>query len=170
MVLLIIDVQKMIVTEELYAFDDFVDHVVKLILSARQRGNEIIYVRHDDGAELTKGARGFEIYSRFSPQSNEKILDKHFNSAFRNTGLLDYLNGKGETQIMIVGLQTEYCIDASVKCGFEHGYQIIVPAYCNTTVDNDFMTAEQSYKYYNEKIWDGRYANCVDFEEALAML
>ncbi|MEA4815111.1 MAG: cysteine hydrolase family protein [Oscillospiraceae bacterium] len=170
MVLLVVDTQEMIMTEELYAFDYFVDHVAKLIVSARQRGVEVIYVRHDDGAELTNGAKGFEIYSRFSPQSNERIFDKHFNSAFRNTGLIDYLNEKDETQIMLVGLQTEYCIDASVKCGFEHGYQMIVPALCNTTVSNDFMTAEQSYKYYNEKIWNRRYANCLGFEEALAML
>lgn len=62
---------------------------------------------------------------------------------------------------MITGLQTDYCIDATIKCGFEHGFEIVVPAYCNTTVDNEYMTAEQSYKYYNEKMWSSRYSRCV---------
>lgn len=37
---------------------------------------EVIYVRHDDGegAELTKGADGFEIYDSFKPMDSERIL------------------------------------------------------------------------------------------------
>ena len=100
----------------------------------------------------------------------EKIFDKNFNSAFRNTGLLDYLLQKQEHQVMVIGLQTDYCMDATVKCGFEHGFKMIVPAYCNTTVDNEYMTSEKTYEYYNQKMWNKRYAECVTFEEALAML
>ena len=71
---------------------------------------------------------------------------------------------------MIVGLQTDYCIDATVKCGFEHGFKMIVPAYCNSTFDNKFMSAENSYKYYNEFIWKDRYADCVSVETALEII
>ncbi|MGO1043070.1 isochorismatase family protein [Clostridioides difficile] len=49
--------------------------------------------------------------------------------------------------------------------GVEHGFNIIVPAYSNTTVKNSFMSAEQSYKYYNEFIWNGRYAECISLDE-----
>ena len=35
--------------------------------------------------------------------------------------------------MIVVGLQTEYCIDAAVKCGFEHGFEIIVPKESNST-------------------------------------
>ena len=61
------------------------------------------------------------------------------------TSLLEYLIDKGEKDIIIVGLQTDYCIDATIKCGFEHGFNIIVPAYANTTVDNKFMSAANCY-------------------------
>lgn len=44
---------------------------------------------------------------------------------------------------------------------------MIVPAYSNTTVDNLFISAEQSYKYYNEFIWNGRYAECISLDETL---
>ncbi|MGL5354439.1 MAG: isochorismatase family protein, partial [Clostridium sp.] len=82
-------------------------------------------------------------------------------------GLLEYLVGKGEKDIIITGLQSDYCIDATIKCGFEHGFNIIVPAYANSTVDNKFMTASQSYKYYNEFMWNGRYAKCITLEETM---
>jgi len=29
------------------------------------------------------------------------------------------------------------------------------------------MSAEQSYKYYNEFIWEGRYAQCISVEETI---
>lgn len=49
-------------------------------------------------------------------------------------------------------LPSDYCIDSTIKCGFEHGFRIIVPAYANTTVNYKFMTGEEIYKYYNDFI------------------
>lgn len=169
MVLLVVDTQRLIVNQNLYEFNKFVSNVKKIIHAARENNIEVIYVRHDDGAgtELTKGTDGFEIYEKFQPMENEKIFDKKVNSAFKGTGLLEYLKNKGEKDIIVVGLQTDYCIDATIKCGFEHGFNVIVPAYANTTVDNKFMPAEQSYKYYNEFMWKGRYAECISVDEII---
>ncbi|MGX9758277.1 cysteine hydrolase family protein [Clostridioides difficile] len=169
MVLLVVDTQKLITNEKLYNFHEFVANVENLIDTARKNDIEIIYIRHDDGAEneLTKGNDGFEIYEKFKPCNEEKIFDKKVNSPFKETGLLEYLISKSEKDIIVIGLQTDYCIDATIKCGFEHGFNIIVPAYANTTVDNLFMSAKQSYEYYNEFIWNGRYAECISLEETL---
>ena len=101
---------------------------------------------------------------------DEKIFEKNSNSCFRNTGLLEYLREQKETDIIIVGLQTEYCIDATVQSGFEHHFQMIVPAYANTTVDNQYMSGEESYHYYNEFMWDGRYAKCISMDEILELM
>ncbi|MDU7147415.1 MAG: cysteine hydrolase family protein [Clostridium sp.] len=169
MVLLVIDTQKLIINENLYKFDTFVSNVKEIIKKARKSNIEVIYVRHDDGieSELTKGTEGFEIYEEFKPVKGERIYDKKFNSAFKGTGLLEYLKTKGEKEIIIVGLQTDYCIDATIKCGFEHGFHIIVPAHANTTIDNEFMLAEENYKYHNEFIWNKRYAECIPLDETI---
>lgn len=169
MILLVVDTQKLITNEKLYNFHGFISNVEKLINIARKNHIEVIYVRHDDGdeSELTKGVKGFEIYEKFKPCNEEKIFDKKVNSAFKDTGLLEYLISKKEKDIIVVGLQTDYCIDATIKCGFEHGFNILVPAYTNTTVDNSFICGEQSYKYYNEFMWNGRYAECISLDETI---
>ena len=169
MVLLVIDTQKLITNEKLYEFDIFVSNVKELINNARENNIEVIYVRHDDGEgnELTKGTEGFEIFEEFKPIKGEKIFDKNVNSAFKGTGLLEYLRNKSEKELIVVGLQTDYCIDATIKCGFEHGFHIIVPAYANTTVNNIFMSAEESYKYHNEFMWNKRYAECISIYETI---
>lgn len=172
MILLIVDVQKGIVNENLYKFDEFVENVVRLIDTARKNSIEVIFVRHDDGSEsdLTKGKEGFEIYEQFKPKSDEKIFDKYVNSAFKHTGLIEYLQHKNENKVIVAGLQTDYCIDATVKGGFELGFEMIIPEYSNTTVDNHFMTAERSYEYHNHFMWQGRYGKCISMSEALEMM
>lgn len=116
MVLLVIDTQKLITNEKLYNLDLFVSNMKLLIKTARAKNIEVIYIRHDDGEgqELTRGTDGFEIYEEFAPEKDERIFDKTVNSPFKDTGLLEYLTEKKENQIIVTGLQTDYCIDAAV--------------------------------------------------------
>ena len=74
-----------------------------------------------------------------------------------------FLNG------ILIGLQTNYCIDATVKSAFERGYTVIIPEGTNTTFDNDYMTGETTVRYYNEDIWE-ELVESVSLEEALEML
>lgn len=71
---------------------------------------------------------------------------------------------------MVVGLQTDFCIDATIKSGFEHGFKMIVPEYTNSTFDNKYFNKETAYRYYNEMMWPKRYAECISMEAALKKL
>lgn len=96
MILLVVDTQKLIMTNNLYNFDSLVPNIEQLIVTARKNKIEIVYIRHDDGpnTELTEGKEGFEIYEKFQPTTLERIFDKSVNSAFKGTGLLEYLKEK----------------------------------------------------------------------------
>ena len=80
-------------------------------------------------------------------KENEKIFIKTINSCFGNNDLANYLRESKEKDLMIVGLQTNLCIDASVKSAFERGYRVIIPKGTNSTFDNDYMDGETTYKY-----------------------
>ena len=96
MVLLVVDTQKALVNDELYNCNEFIDNIQLLIKKARENNVEVIYVVHDDGvgSGLTKGTDGFEIFEKFKPLSNEKVFVKIVNSAFKDTGLVEYLMKK----------------------------------------------------------------------------
>lgn len=170
--LLVIDAQELITNEKLFAFDKYMENVRSLIAEARKNGVEVIYVRHDDGAgkPLFKGCNGFDVCSDFAPETGERIFDKTVNSPFRDSGLLEYLRENDVKRLIVTGLQIDYCIDATVKCGFEHGFEMIVPEYCNTTFSNERMTGEKTYHYYNDFMWNNRYAKCVSLSEAIDMI
>lgn len=173
MILLVIDTQKGIVDEGLYEFEKFRGNIIKLIEESRKQGVEVAYVQHDngEGSGFTFGVEDFEIYEPFAPLENEKIFYKNVNSAFNPaTGLTKYLQSKNIKEVMAVGIQTDYCIDATIKSGFEQGFKMIVPALCNSTRENPYMSAETAYKFYNEFMWPERYATCISFEDALKMI
>ncbi len=159
--------------ESLYAFETVTENICRLITEARANDIEVVYIRHDDGpgSGFTKGDADWEIYSKFAPQKQERIFDKTVNSAFHmETGLSEYLQEKGEKELMICGVQTDYCIDATVKGAFERGYHIFVPGMANSTKDNDYFPRNIAYRYYNEFMWPDRYADCITMEEAVMLL
>ena len=98
MVLLVVDTQKGIVDERLYAFEKFVSNIKELIRTAREQGIEVIYVQHDDGpgTGFSIGDDEFDIYSEFAPLQTEKRFVKTVCNAFKKeSGLLEYLTAKG---------------------------------------------------------------------------
>ena len=66
MVLLVVDTQKGIVDERLYAFEKFVSNIKELIRTAREQGIEVVYVQHDDGPALVSPSGMMSLISILS--------------------------------------------------------------------------------------------------------
>ena len=94
---------------------------------------------------------------------------KTINSCFGNKKFKAYMEQQEDKRLMVIGLQTNYCIDATVKSAFERGFEVIVPEGTNSTFDNDYMTGETTVAYYNEDVWDG-VAELPTFDEAMEMI
>ena len=170
MKLLVIDIQKGITDSRLYNFESFIENTTQIIKAARDTHIEVIYFQHDDGpgTVFSIGDEDFEIAVQVTPADREKVFVKNINTCFGNKEFVDYI--KNEDTLMIVGLQTNFCIDATVKSAFERGYKVIIPQGANSTFDNDYMTGEVTYKYYNDMMWPERFATCVSVNEAIKML
>lgn len=165
-VLLVVDVQTWMINEHPYNEKKVIDNIKHLITLCRDNNTEVVYVRHDDGpgGELERNTDNWQIYYEIAPKG-EKIFDKERSSAFLNTGLKEYLHEKNIKNIILVGLQTEYCIDATCKAAMEHGFSVIVPEESNSTYDNEYLTGRQLYEFYNYKIWNNRFAKVLPMEE-----
>ena len=169
MILLVIDAQIWLTDKDLYEYDNFVKGTKAVIEAARDNDIEVIYVQHDDrqGSRFSVGDAGFEINPEFYPKEGEKRYVKTVSSAFCGTGLKNYFEEKGEDTVVMVGLLTNFCMDATVKSAFEMGLNVIIPEGTNTTFDNPYMDKEKTYKYYNEFMWLRRFAECISVEETI---
>lgn len=172
MILIAMDLQKYLTNMELYNYDLFIKNTKKIINTSRANGIEIVYVQHDDGigSRFSRGDELFEIDDEFAPVEGEKVIVKNVSSAFCGTDLKQYIEDKHENTVIIVGLLTNFCMDATVKAAFEIGLNVIIPEGTNTTFDNIYMDKETCYKYYNEYMWPNRFAKCVSIQEAISLI
>ena len=158
--------QSGLIENEPYNRDVILQATEKLISVARREGIEVIFVRHGDSSgELKIGTVGWEIYDTVKPMSGEKIFDKTHCSAFRGTLLKEYLDKKKIKTIVLMGMQTEYCIDTTCRVAYEYGYSVIIPEGGTTTFDNITFKANELLKYYEQKIWNKRFASIIPIED-----
>ena len=169
MALLIVDVQNALVEDHPFNKTDMILNICKLIDKAKKSNKKVIYVRHDGGIgdELEENTKGWEIYKEVAPSKTDEIVEKKFNSSFKDTELQEILIKSKIDTLIIAGMQTEYCIDATIKSAFERGYNVIVPEKSTATFDNEFFTGETILNYYEKKIWNGRFARVIPIEQAM---
>ncbi|WP_314983258.1 cysteine hydrolase family protein [uncultured Veillonella sp.] len=168
--LIVIDIQEGLVNENPYDAKNFIVNTKAIIQHFRDQNIEVIFVRHsEDEGLLATGSDNWQVYHELKPQENEKIFNKYYNSIFKNSELKEYLDSKSITDLTFVGMQVEFCIDTSVKVGFEYGYKITIVEDAISTFDNIHLSANQILSFYKEKIWRNRFAQLRTTKEILAI-
>lgn len=165
--LLVVDVQTAMMEDHPYEEVALIDNIGRTIAAFRNAGLEVVYVRHDGGAgdPLQAGTPGWQIYNGIAPAEGEKIFDKRVCSAFKDTGLHEYLRDRDIRTLVVMGMQTEYCVDTTVKVAFELGYKVLVPEGTTSTYNNGVFAAKDLIDFYTQRIWNNRFAKIVKPDE-----
>lgn len=170
--LIIIDMQTALVEEHPYNETVVIHNIKSLLQACRDKKIPVIYIQHDGGTgdELEHGTEGWKIYGEIAPLPDEMVFEKHFNSAFRHTGLHEYLQKFHAKNLIMCGMQTEYCFDVSCKVAFEFEYTVTIPQAATTTFDNDFASGKALSEYYENKIWNKRYAQVIPVGQIISRI
>jgi len=70
------------------------------------------------------GTPGVEIAKEVAPGAEEKVIRKHFPNSFRGTELESWLKSLGVNKLVICGMMTQMCIDATVRAAFDLGFEV----------------------------------------------
>jgi nicotinamidase-related amidase len=159
--LLIIDVQNIMFTEEGGTFEaaDVATRIAGLLEKARCEGVPVVYVQHTEPeGELAEGEPGWFIHESIAPGEGEPIVRKAFWDSFMETNLQAVLEELGIESLVLCGMQTEFCVDTTVRGAFARGYRNnIVVSDGHTTFDTEVLPAEKIRAHHN-RIWGGRFA------------
>jgi len=102
----------------------------EVLAAYREARRPIFHVQHlapgPGAAFFRPGTAGVEIHDRVRPLPGEAVVRKHYPNAFRDTGLLEVLQGAGVGEVVIVGAMSHMCIDATTRAAFDFGFTCTV--------------------------------------------
>jgi nicotinamidase-related amidase len=151
--LLVIDVQAGLCTGPCAAFD--IDRVIERInaVAARTRaaGAPVIFVQHEEaqGGLLERGSAAWQLDSRLDVQPQDLRVAKTTCDSFHRTELQATLRRLGVERLIVCGLQSEFCVDSTVRGALAHGYPVTLVADGHSTLDNGVLSAAQISAHHN---------------------
>jgi nicotinamidase-related amidase len=150
--LLVIDMQAGLV-HGAYREKETLQIVSDLIERARTASVPVIYIQHDDTPPdnlLIPNTPGWQIHSQITPQPGEAIFEKTTSDAFFKTPLQDELIRQGIKHLVICGMQTEFCVNATSRRAVELGYLVTVVTDGHTTFDGQVPAHQMIAQENNE--------------------
>ncbi len=141
--IVVIDMQRGLVLGA-YRQDAVVATVNALIERGRAAGVPVVFVQHNHATfePMMRGNRGWEIFGELDRQPDDPVVEKAACDAFYETTLDATLRNLGVRELLITGLQTEYCVDTACRAALSHGYDVVLVEDGHSTGDADLPAAE----------------------------
>ncbi|MFJ5258391.1 cysteine hydrolase family protein [Pseudomonas sp. NPDC088414] len=153
--LLIIDVQQTLCSGEYQCFDirRVIDTINQLSTRARAAGVPVVLIQHEEkDSPLAHGAEGWQLVEGLLTETQDLRVRKTTRDSFYQTDLGKLLPGEDFERLIICGLQTDYCVNATVRRAHELGYDVVLVADAHSTVDNGNMSAEDIIAEHNKDL------------------
>ncbi len=143
----------------------------------RQSQRPVVHIQHiavRPGATFfLPGTPGVDFHPNVQPRPGEPIVQKNFPNSFRDTPLLDVLRELQVNRLIICGMQTNMCIDATTRAAADYGFECLVAADAcaarNLTFDGLTVPAEQVHHAFLAAL-NGSYAKVLKVDQILAQL
>jgi len=154
-----------------------IPHLSGLLEICRSAGMRVIFTKMvhsvwtDSPAWVSKlnsknvrqGTWGCEFYQGFEPREEDWVVEKHRYSAFISTDLDMVLRASDVDSIIVTGVNSDQCVDATAKHAFQMDYYVFLVKDCIAT---DSQTLTEAVLSMAEK----SYGWIVSSEEVIRML
>ena len=139
-------------------------------------GGHHVHIQHiskePDATFFISGDRGTDIHDSVAHFEGEPILYKHEPNSFLNTELLELLKSWEIERVVICGMMTHMCVDATARAASDFGFQVIIAEDACATRDlkygDTIIPAEHVHKAFLAALKS--YGKVMKSEEILALL
>lgn len=147
----------------------------KILDIFRKNAMPVIYIQHiankPNATFFLPGTIGAEINKELKPLTQEKIIIKHSPNSFKDTELLEYLHSLSITNLVICGMMTHMCVDATIRAAKDYGFHCtLIGDACETKdleINGNIVKAEYVQKsflaalnyFYSTVITTNQYLN-----------
>lgn len=153
-------------TRVLYNKEALIRNTKSLIDKFRAVWAPVVYVQHDGpkGSALEPESPGWMIHFSIQPNSREVIVRKTRSSAFANTTLHQELEKRQIDTVVVVGIETEGCVDSTIRHASFLGYKVVAVKDAHSTFDSAVLKAPQIIDHHN-MIWEKWFAETYSEED-----
>jgi nicotinamidase-related amidase len=142
----------------------------------REQGGHHVHIQHiskePDATFFISGDRGTDIHDSVAHFEGEPIVYKHEINSFLNTDLLELLRGWEIERVVVTGMMTHMCVDATARAASDLGFQVIIAEDACATRDLQYgdttIPAEQVHKAFLAALKS--YGRVMKSEQIIALL
>lgn len=119
------------------------DNIAALLAAWRVAERPLVHVRHmsrSPDSVFWPGQSGAEFQDRFTPLATEHVVEKNVTDAFMGSGLERWLHVRGVRELVIVGVSTNYSVEATARTAGNLGFVTFVVSDATFTFDRKDLT------------------------------
>jgi nicotinamidase-related amidase len=131
--LLLIDIQNDYFSGgkmELCGAEEAARNASSLLQYFREKQLPVVHVAHESVQQgaffFLPGTEGQRIHPLVLPREGETVITKNFPNSFLKTPLLELLRQLGITRLIIAGMMTHMCVDATTRAAKDLGFACIL--------------------------------------------
>lgn len=123
----------------------------KLLAIFREKRLPIFHIQHINSIRpnatfLLPNTKGIDIHENVRPRNDEPVIQKNFPNSFLQTNLEDALEKLGVKDLVICGMMSHMCVDATTRAAFDLGFNCTVAHDACTTKDIQFHDVDIKQK------------------------
>lgn len=149
---LVIDVQRALCKGDYAAFEAgrVIDRINVVTRKARVAGAPVVFIKHEDDSGLFQpGTDGWKLAEGLEVDETDLRVRKRATDSFHETGLDVLLHRLGIANLVVCGIQSEFCVDTTVRRALALGFPVVLVADGHSTMDNAVLTAAQISSHHN---------------------
>ena len=125
-----------------------------LVARARAANVPVAFIQNDGGEADPDlpGTPGWALHPELLPAGSEKVYRKTTTDSFHETGLLEDLRTLGVTDLVIAGMQSNYCIDATTRRAVTEGFNVTLVSDAHSTFSFTDEPAEAISARVNQEL------------------
>lgn len=125
--LLVIDVQQGLFKKStpIYRAETLLANINTLVERAHQAQVPVFYIQHSNKL-LVEGTGDWQLHPHLRPAAGDRSLQKQHGSAFQETGLHQELSQDKIRTLVVTGLVTHGCVQATCLEARQLGYRVIL--------------------------------------------
>ncbi|WP_022889231.1 cysteine hydrolase family protein [Agromyces italicus] len=148
----------------------------RLLAAWREHGDPVVHVQHiwdaPDAAFFQPGTPGVEIHPSVAPFADEALVTKENPNSFLETDLDERLRAIAPDELVVTGMMSSMCVDATVRAAADSGYTVTVAHDACAAPDLEFggvvVPGAQVHAAFMAAL-DGSYATVASTEEIIAL-